>query len=86
MASRRLSESSPFISHPTRPCFHEPFPLQDKAKRGEFDNCNVRLVVQGQYMHRKGKDSVGDYDDAFSPVLADSGFRTILCVCVCACV
>jgi len=29
-------------------------------------------------MRRKGEDSVGDYDDAFSPVLAASGFRTIL--------
>ena len=29
-------------------------------------------------MRRKGEDGVGDYDDAFSPVLATSGFRTIL--------
>jgi len=29
-------------------------------------------------MHRKGEDSVRDYDDAFNPVLAASGFRTIL--------
>ena len=27
---------------------------------------------------RKGADGVGDYDDAFSPVPAASGFRTIL--------
>jgi len=29
-------------------------------------------------MRRKGEDGVGDYDDAFSPVPAASGFRTIL--------
>ena len=29
-------------------------------------------------MKRKGADGVGDYDDAFSPVPAASGFRTIL--------
>jgi len=29
-------------------------------------------------MGRKGEDSVDDYDDAFSPVLAASGFCTIL--------
>ena len=29
-------------------------------------------------MRRKGEDSVSDYDDAFSPVLAASGIRTIL--------
>jgi len=29
-------------------------------------------------MTRKGADGVGDYDDAFSPVPAASGFRTIL--------
>ena len=29
-------------------------------------------------MRRKGEDSVSDYDDAFSPVPAVSGFRTIL--------
>ena len=29
-------------------------------------------------MRRKGEDSVGDYDDAFSPVPAASRFRTIL--------
>ena len=36
------------------------------------------LVVQGQHMRRKGEDGVGDYDDAFSPLPAASGFRTIL--------
>ena len=49
-----------------------------KRKGGEFDKCKVRLVVQGQHMKRKGADGVGDYDDAFSPVPAASGFRTIL--------
>jgi len=29
-------------------------------------------------MKRKKADGVGDYDDAFSPVRAVSGFRTIL--------
>ena len=29
-------------------------------------------------MKRKGADGVGNYDDAFSPVPAASGFRTIL--------
>ena len=29
-------------------------------------------------MRRKCEDGVGDYDDAFSPVPAASGFRTIL--------
>jgi len=29
-------------------------------------------------MKRKGADKVGDYDDAFSPVPAAGGFRTIL--------
>jgi len=38
----------------------------------------VRLVVQGQHMRRKGEDGVGDYDDAFSPVPAVSGFCTVL--------
>jgi len=34
--------------------------------------------MQGRHMRRKGEDSAGDYDDAFSPVPAASGFRTIL--------
>ena len=49
-----------------------------KRKGGEFDQCKVRLVVQGQHVRRKGGDGVGDYDDAFSVVPAASGFRTIL--------
>ena len=76
MASRRLSERSPFISHPTRPyykIFTSRFHYKIKRKGGEFDQCKVRLVVQGQHMRRKGEDGVGDYDDAFSPrLLADS--------------
>ena len=47
-------------------------------KGGEFDKCKVRLVVQGQHMKRQCADGVGDYDDAFCPVPAASGFRTIL--------
>ena len=34
--------------------------------------------MQGQDVRRKGEDGVGDYDDAFSPVPAVRGFRTIL--------
>ena len=49
-----------------------------KRKWGEFDKCKVRLVVQGQHMRRKGEDGVSDYNDAFSPAPADSGFHTIL--------
>ena len=49
-----------------------------KQTGGEFDKCKVRLVVQGRHMRRKGADSVGDYDNAFSPVPAASGFSTML--------
>jgi hypothetical protein len=58
--------------------FSTRFHYKIKRKGGEFDKCKVRLVVQGQHMKRKGADGVGDYDDAFSPVPAASGFRTIL--------
>jgi len=58
--------------------FTSRFHYKIKRKGGEFDKCKVRLVVQGQHMRRKGADGVGDYDDAFSPVPAASGFRTIL--------
>ena len=58
--------------------FSTRFHYKIKRKGGAFDKCKVRLVVQGQHMKRKGKDGVGDYDDAFSPVPAASGFRTIL--------
>ena len=34
--------------------------------------------MQGQRMKRKGADGVSDYDDAFCPVPAPSGFHTIL--------
>jgi len=54
------------------------FHYKRKRKGGEFDKCKVHLVVQGQHMRRKGEDSVSDYNDAFSPELAVSGFCTIL--------
>ena len=56
--------------------FSTRFHYKIKRKGGEYDKCKVRLVVQGQHMKRKGADGVGDYDDAFSPVPAASGFRT----------
>ena len=58
--------------------FTSRFHYKIKRKGGGFDNCKVRLVVQGQHMHRKGEDGIGDYDDTLSPVPAASGFRTIL--------
>jgi len=58
--------------------FTNRFHYKIKRKGGEFDKFKVHLVVQGQHMRRKGEDCVGDYDDAFSPVPAASGFRTIL--------
>ena len=54
------------------------FTIRLSERGGEFDKCKVRLVVQGQHMKRKKAKGVGDYDDAFSPVPAASGFRTIL--------
>jgi hypothetical protein len=33
---------------------------------GKFKKCQVRLVVQGQHMHRKDKQGRGDFEDAFS--------------------
>jgi len=63
---------------PQNHVFTSRFHYKIKRKGGEFDKCKVRLVVQGQHMRRKGEDSVRDYDDAFSPVPAASGFRTIL--------
>jgi len=38
---------------------------RNKQKGGELDNCKVRLVVQGQHMHRKGADGVGNCDGSF---------------------
>jgi len=58
--------------------FTSNFHYKIKRKGGGFDKYKVRLVVQGQHMRRKGEDGVGDYDDAFSPVPAARGFRTIL--------
>ena len=54
--------------------FTSRFHYKIKQKGLEVDKCKVRLVVQGQHMRRKGEDGVGDYDDAFSPVPAASGF------------
>jgi len=58
--------------------FTSRFNYKIKQKGAEFNKCKVRLAVQGQHMRRKGEDSVGDYDDAFSPVPAASGSCTIL--------
>jgi len=58
--------------------FSTRFHYKTERKGGEFDKCKVRLVVQGQHMKRRDADGVVDYDDAFSPVPAASGFRTIL--------
>jgi len=41
-------------------------------------NVKLRLVAQAQHMKWQNTDGVGDYDNAFSPVPAASGFRTIL--------
>jgi len=49
-----------------------------KQKKGKFEKCKVRLVVQGQHMRLKGEDCVGDYNDAFSPKPVDSRVHTIL--------
>jgi len=58
--------------------FTSRFYYKIKPRGGKFDWCKVRPVVQGQHMRQKGEYGVGDYNDAFSPVLAESGFRTIL--------
>ena len=63
---------------PTDTVFATRFHYKIKRKHGEFDKCKVRLVVQGQHMHRKDANGIGDFDDAFSPVPHASGFRTIL--------
>ena len=49
-----------------------------ERKQGKFEKCKVRLVVQGQHMHRKDEQGRGDFEDAFSPVPHASGFRMIL--------
>ena len=54
------------------------FHYKIKPLDGEFDKFKVRLVVQGQHMHRRDADDKGDYDDPFSPVPHASGFHTIL--------
>jgi len=58
--------------------FTSRFNYKMKRKGREFHKCKVRLVIQGQHMRRKGEYGVGVHDDAFSPVLAASRFRTIL--------
>ena len=58
--------------------FSTRFHYKIKRKNGNFDKCKVRLVVQGQHMHKKDEQGVGDFEDAFSPVPHASGFRTIL--------
>jgi hypothetical protein len=63
---------------PADKVFGSRFHYKIKHKGGEFDKCKVRLVVQGQHMHRKDLNGVGDYDDVFSPVTHASGFRTIV--------
>jgi len=49
--------------------FTSRFYYKIKQKGGNSIMCKVRLVVQGQHMRRKGEDGVGDYNEAFSPVL-----------------
>ena len=43
-----------------------------KRKEGGVDKCKVRLVVQGQHIKQKNAEGIGGYDDAFSPVKAES--------------
>ena len=58
--------------------FSTRFHYKIKRKQGKFEKCKVRLVVQGQHMHRKDEQGRGDFEDAFSPVPHASGFRMIL--------
>jgi hypothetical protein len=58
--------------------FSTRFHYKIKRKHGQFEKCKVRLVVQGQHMHRKDDQGRGDFEDAFSPVPHASGFRMIL--------
>ena len=78
MASRRLQKDLRSSLTPPDRVFTSRFHYKTKRKGGEFDECKVHLVVEGQHMRRKGEDGVGDCDDAFSPVPAASGFCTIL--------
>jgi hypothetical protein len=48
--------------------FSTRFHYKIKRKQGQFEKCKVRLVVQGQHMHRKDDQGRGDFEDAFSPV------------------
>jgi hypothetical protein len=58
--------------------FSTRFHYKIKRKHGKFEKCKVRLVVQGQHMHRKDEHGRGDFEDAFSPVPHASSFRMIL--------
>jgi hypothetical protein len=58
--------------------FSTRFHYKIKRKHRKFEKFKVRLVVQGQHMHRKDEQGRGDFDDAFSPVPHASGFRMIL--------
>jgi len=68
----------PSSLNPQDRVFTSRFHYKIKRTGGKFDKCKVRLVLQRQHMRRKGEDGVGDYDDAFSPVPAASGFHNIL--------
>ena len=58
--------------------FSTRFHYKIKRKQGKFDKCKVRLVVQGQHMHRKDDQGRGVFENAFSPVPHANGFRMIL--------
>ena len=58
--------------------FSTRFHYKIKRKNGKFDKCKVRLVVQGQHMHRKDENGVGDFEDAFSPVPHLAGIRAVM--------
>jgi hypothetical protein len=47
--------------------FSSRFRYKIKRKDGQFDKCKVRLVIQGQHMHRNDDAGVGDFDEAFRP-------------------
>jgi len=54
------------------------FTIKLRARGANLTNVKLRLVAQAQHMKWQNTDGVGDYDNAFSPVPAASGFRTIL--------
>ena len=75
-----MDESVAIHSHCQDKVFSTRFHYKIKRVNGEFEKRKVRLVVQGQHMHRRDADGNGDYDDAFSPVPHASGVRTILSI------